>query len=131
MRHLEREFGGKTRTFNATMKASFEISESVADPLQIMREASLEMVMHQQGIPYTPRIDFDTMTVCKILWVGLKHSTDKDDRMALDDVKEAAFDMGWVEAKNLASSYLALITTPKPSAMPTGDGNSDGDATGN
>lgn len=130
MRHLEREFGGRTRCFTASFKASFEIAQEVADPLRIAREAGLEAMMYARGIPYNPSIEFDTETVCKVLWIGLKHSPDRDDRMDLESVQEAAFDMGWLGAKNLASEYLGIITTPRPSEVPEASGGS-GETSGN
>ena len=111
MRELTLTLAGRELELAATFKASYEIAKQVGDPMMIMREASLEMLFLQRGIAYDPKFQFNIENTAKILHIGLRAAGSK---MTLEEVQELLFDAGFLEAKDAASSYLALIIGPKP-----------------
>ena len=112
MRLFNFEHDGKDYELAATFAASIEIADKVADPLAIAREAAMEAALAQARIPYQPKFMFTIRNVPQILFAGFRAA--KSD-MKLKDVEELVFDMGFIEAREKASDFLALIVTPKPS----------------
>lgn len=113
MREMTVEIGGKERTLAATFQASIRIAQKVGDPLMIAREAGIEAQMSEMGLTYTPKWLPSITNVPVILHEGLVAAGAK---VTLEDVQEWVFDKGFLEAKEAAIEYIALIVTPKPSA---------------
>lgn len=110
MRSFTFEHNGQEHTLSATFAAAEEIAQKVADPLFMAREASIEARMAEAGLVYQPKFIFSVANLPLILGAGLKAA---GSTLTRDAVKEMVFDMGLVEAKDLASRYVAMIVTPK------------------
>ena len=109
MREIIVDLGGEELTLAATFKASVEISDRVGDPLVIAREAAIEAMMSQNGVPYDPRWKFSVRNVPEIIWIGAKAAGDK---RKLEDVQELVFAAGFIAARDVATRYLAAIVSP-------------------
>lgn len=110
MRSFTFEHNGKEHTLVATFEAAEEIAQKVADPLFMAREAAIEAQMASSGLVYQPKFAFSVSNLPVIIGAGLKAAGSQVTR---DDLKAMIFDMGLIEAKDLASLYLAMIATPK------------------
>lgn len=110
MREIDITLGGETVTLAATFGAAQEVAKKVADPLHIAREANLEAVMISRGLPYQPRFTLTVENVPLLLHIGMSHAGDK---RKLPDVQEMVFDAGFIQAKDAAIEYIALIVLPK------------------
>lgn len=120
MREVYITLAGRELELVANFKASLEIAKTIGDPMVIMREASLEALFLSRGIAYDPKFQFNTENSTKILHIGLKAAGSK---MTLEEVQELCFEAGYVETKEAASEYLALIIGPRPKELPQGDNN--------
>lgn len=109
MRDFATTLGGKKLTLAATFRASVKIATQVGDPLMIAREAALEEEMRGVGLTYNTKWAFTIENVCQIIHIGLETAGDK---MPLSDVQELVFDAGFIPAREVAASYLAMIVTP-------------------
>lgn len=123
MRELEVTLGGRELRLAATFKASLEIAEKVGDPLTIMREATLEAMFLGRGIPYEPKWRFTVENTPLILFIGLKAAGEK---VKLEEIQELVFEGGFIEAKDAASEYLALLVGPKPEESLDEEGTNSG-----
>ncbi|TXH55059.1 MAG: hypothetical protein E6Q97_09635 [Desulfurellales bacterium] len=121
MRETEITLSGQSLRLVADFKASMEISSMVGDPLTIMREATLEAALIQEGIPYEPKWRFTLANVRDILWIGLKNA---DSKMSKSELEALIFDAGLLAAKEAAAEYLTLIFGPKPEEVSAGSGDS-------
>jgi hypothetical protein len=110
MRTLTAKLGGQEVTLAATFGASIEIAEKIADPLFIMREAALEVMLSTQHIPYEPKWRFTVANIPQIIEIGMRAAGDKTDGNVIRDLVFAA---GFVAAREIASDYLALIVGPR------------------
>lgn len=110
MREIEITLGGETVTLAATFGAAQEVAKKVADPLHIAREANLEAVMISRGLPYQPRFTLTVENVPLLLYIGMSHAGDK---RKLSEVQEMVFNAGFIQAKDAAIEYIALIVLPK------------------
>lgn len=123
MREITVTIGGRDLTLSASFKASLEIAQQVADPLTIAREAALEGMFLQQGLPYEPKWRFTVMNVIQILMIGLRAAGSP---LKQAEVEELVFEAGFLQAKEAAGDYLALIVGPKPTEVgdkESGSGN--------
>jgi len=114
MREMHIELGGEQVTLAATFKASVEIADRVADPLEIAREASIEATLLTQNLPYQPKFKFDVKNVPMILWIGMKAAGDS---RKLEDVQELVFEEGFIAARDIVLTYLASIVVPKSESV--------------
>lgn len=121
MREITVTIGGRELTLAATFKASLEIAQQVADPLTIAREAALEGMFLQQGLPYEPKWRFTVPNVIQILLIGLRAAGNP---MKREELEELVFDAGFMAAKEAAGDYLALIVGPKPTEVSDKEGGS-------
>jgi len=110
MREMHVELGGEQITLAATFKASVEIADRVADPLEIARESAVEATLLAQSMPYQPKFRFDIKNVPLILWIGMKAAGDS---RKLEDVQELVFENGFIASRDIALNYLVTIVTPK------------------
>lgn len=122
MREIIVDLGGEELTLAATFKASVEISDRVGDPLAIAREAAIEGMMAQNGMPYDPRWKFTVKNVPEIIWIGAKAAGDK---RKLENVQELVFSAGFLAAKEIATRYLAAIVSPTSEEMDDAKGASE------
>jgi len=111
MRELQGTLGGREITLAATFGASVEIAKKVGDPLMIAREANLEAMMINNGIPYTPKWNFNVENIPQILLIGMKAA---GATAKISDVEELVFESGFPAARDLCVEYLALIVGPQP-----------------
>lgn len=118
MRKMSIEMNGEERELVASFAASVEISEKVADPLLITREAAIESVMLSQNIGYSPKWRFTVQNVPQVIHIGLKAAGEK---VKLSEVQEWCFDIGFPRAQGVAAEYIALISRPAPEVDPTKD----------
>lgn len=123
MRELTTTLGGQELVLAATFKASVEIANTVGDPLTIMREAALESMFLDQGIPYEPKWRFTVTNVVQLIMIGLKAAESK---MTLVEVQDLVFSAGFLAGKEVASDYLARIAGPQPKEV-----SDKGEASGN
>lgn len=123
MRKYECKMGGEELVLVANFAASLEIANKVADPLKIAREASLEQMMMEKGIPYNPKWGFTVENIPEILHIGLKAA---DSKLSLSRVQELVFEVGFAAARDHAMEYLALIVGPAPEEPDTNAGKSEG-----
>ncbi len=105
----------------ATFGASEDVAKAVGDPLLIVREMGIEAQMQEAGLTYTPKWSFTVANVPKIIHIGMRAAGNK---ATLAEVQELAFDHGLLEAREVASEYLAALVTPESAAA--GSGNADG-----
>lgn len=110
MRSFTFEHDGEEHVMTATFAAAEEIAQKVADPLFMAREAAIEAQLAASGIAYQPKFMFSVANLPLIFAAGLKASGSV---MKRDEIKAMVFDMGLIEAKEIASRYIALIATPK------------------
>lgn len=115
MREMHVELAGEPITLAATFKASVEIANRVADPLEIAREASIEATMLAQSLPYQPKFKFTVDNVPLLLWIGMKAA---GDTRKLEDAQELVFEHGFVASRDIALNYLVMIVTPKTDQDP-------------
>lgn len=101
--------GGLDLELAFTFGAGREISQKIGDPLAIAREAAIEAMMTQSGMTYSPKWVPTVENVPMMLWIGAKHA---GMTVKLDQVQEAVFAHGFIEAKDIAMDYLAGIVTP-------------------
>lgn len=114
MREMQVTLGGREITLAATFKASLEIAQHVGDPLTIMREAALESMFFQRGIPYEPKWRFTVMNVLQTIMIGMKAAGEKP---KLEEVEDLIFEDGFLRAKEVAADYLAMISGPRPTEV--------------
>lgn len=110
MREITVILGGEEITLAANFKASMEIAEKVADPLAIAREAALESVFANAFQAYDPRFRFTVKNVPQVLHIGMKAAGDK---RTLEQVQELVFEAGFIQARDVATDYIAAIVTPR------------------
>lgn len=101
--------GGVDLELAYTFGAGREISQKIGDPLAIAREAAVEAMMGQAGLTYSPKWMPTVENVPMMLWIGAKHAGMS---IKLEQVQEAVFAHGFLEAKEVAMGYLAGIVTP-------------------
>lgn len=111
MRELEINLAGTTITLVANFKASMQLNEKVADPLYIAREAALESMMGQRGLPYNPRWMFTVDNIPLILHIGAKAGESK---LTLEQVQELVFEEGFANSRDFAIEYIGLLVGPAP-----------------
>lgn len=124
MREITVSLGGEEITLAATFKASIEIAEKVADPLAIAREAALEALFSQSLQAYDPRFRFSVKNVPQIIFAGMKAAGDK---RTLEQVQELVFDAGFVDARDVAVEYIAILVTPKSEEIGENKGEASGE----
>lgn len=110
MRSMTVEIGGREFELAASFGAAAEIAKRVGDPLMIVREATLEAMMLRAGQTHAPKWMPTVENVPVILWVGAGGPAGK---IKLAEMQEAVFDHGFVEAKELALEYMAMLVTPR------------------
>ena len=106
--------GGREIRLAATFKASLEIAHHVADPLTIMREAALESMFFQRGMPYEPKWRFSITNILQILLIGMRAAGEKP---KTEEIEELIFEAGFLEAKEVAAEYLSMINGPRPTEI--------------
>lgn len=124
-RTLETTLNGKDVTLAATFSAGMDIASKVADPLFIMNEARLEAMAHKVGLySHQPKFRFTMENVPQILHIGIKAA---GGAMSLEDVQNAVFAEGVLEAQAKAETYLLMLVMPqseeatKTKAEPSGE----------
>ena len=108
MRAFTFEHGGEEYTMAATFGASVDLAEKVADPLFIAREAAVEAAL---GAVYQPKFRFTIQNVPQIIAIGLRAGGHNS--MTLSAVQAMVFDIGFREAMDIATRYVAMVITPK------------------
>ena len=111
MREYAEELNGTELRLVANFAASVKISENVADPMMIAREANLEAMFLEQGMPYTPRWHFTVKNIVELLFIGVQEGGSD---MKKSDLEELVFEAGFARARDLCVEYLALIVGPSP-----------------
>jgi len=111
MREYQGSLAGEQITLAATFGASIKLAKEVGDPLEIAREANLEVYMMERGLTYHPRWKFTVENVPKILYIGMKEA---GSNKTLEQVQELVFDTGFPAARDIALDYLAIIVGPAP-----------------
>lgn len=124
MREMTATLGGETITLAATFKASIEIAEKVADPLAIAREAAIEALFSQSLQAYDPRFRFTVKNVPQIIFSGMKAA---GANRTLEQVQEMVFDEGFVNARDIAVEYIALLVTPQSQEIEEGKSKPSGE----
>jgi hypothetical protein len=124
MREVTIQLGGQELRLVATFAASVKLAEKVGDPLTIMREASLEAMFINMGIPYEPKWRFTVENVPMILFIGLEAA---NNRMKLAEVQELVFAAGFGAGKEAAVEYLGLIAGPRPEETVESEGGTPGE----
>ena len=114
MREMQATLGGREITLAATFKASLELAQHVGDPLTIMREAALESMFFQRGIPYEPKWRFTITNVLQTIMIGMKAAGQNP---KMEEIQDLIFEDGFLKAKEIAADYLGLIGGPKPSEV--------------
>ena len=107
MRAFTFEHGGEEYTMAATFGASVDLAEKVGDPLFIAREAAVEAAL---GAVYQPKFRFTIQNVPQIMAIGLKAG---GHAMPMSAVQAMVFDIGFREAMDIATRYVAMVITPK------------------
>ena len=107
MRAFTFEHGGEEYTMAATFGASVDLAEKVADPLFIAREAAVEAAL---GAVYQPKFRFTIQNVPQIMAIGLKAG---GHALPMSAVQAMVFDIGFREAMDIATRYVAMVITPK------------------
>lgn len=123
MRKMTAQLNGKSLPLVANFAAATEVADNVGDPLQIARETVLESMLLEQGIPYTPRWEFTIKNVTELLRIAVRAGGTE---MSDEELQDAVFTIGFVEAKKLAGDYLTLIVGPKPEEIIKGEGSAEG-----
>jgi len=119
MRGFTASIGGRDIEIAATFGAAREISEKVADPIAIVREATLE---EQIGAHiYKARFAFTVKNIPVILLAGARAAGSK---MTLDEMQEACFNEGFLECKPHAFNLILMLTTPKTDEKPDAESES-------
>lgn len=108
-REMTAALGAVELPLAATFKASVEVSEKVADPLLISREAMIEGMMISGGMAYQPKFAFTVSNVPVLLHIGHKAAGGK---MTLEQVQEAVFEAGFISAMDQAAQYIRLLVEP-------------------
>jgi hypothetical protein len=109
-RSIEVTLGDASLTLVADWRASLDIAERVGDPMMIAREAVKEAVFIEKGLPFRPDFALTIENVAQIIYIGAKSG---GSALTLDAVGGLMFDAGLFAAKDIATSYLALIIGPK------------------
>jgi len=125
MRELEATLSGTEIKLAATFKAGVDLSQKVADPLYIAREATLEVLMSERGLPYTPKWMFTTENIPVIIHIGMKAA---GSNKTLEQVQEMVFDEGFPNARAIAMEYIGLLVGPTPEEV---DSKEEGSSEGN
>ena len=107
MRAFTFEHGGEEYTMAATFGASVDLAEKVGDPLFIAREAAVEAAL---GAVYQPKFRFTIQNVPQIMAIGLKAG---GHALPMSAVQAMVFDIGFREAMDIATRYVAMVITPK------------------
>lgn len=123
MRELELELGSEKIKVSATFKASMELAQKVGDPLYIAREATLESMMMEKGLPYTPKWMFTVDNIPTILHIGVQAA---GSNKTLEQMQEMVFDAGFANARTAAIEYIGIIVGPTPEETVEGSGSSEG-----
>lgn len=123
MRELQGTLGGREITLAATFGASVKIAKEVGDPLMIAREANLEAMMINNGIPYTPKWNFTVENIPKLLLIGMRAA---GATAKIEDAQELVFDAGFPAARDFCVEYLALIVGPQPEEEADEEGGDEG-----
>lgn len=110
MRSITVDIAGRSFDLKATFSAARELAQKVADPLFIAREAAIDDQMGKAGIIYQPKFALTVDNVPMMLWIGAKAGGSK---VTLQEMQEAVFDHGFLEAKAAVMDYLAMIVTPQ------------------
>lgn len=123
MRTMTTQLGGKELTLTADFKASADLMNDVADPMYIMREALLEVMMIDKGVPYQPRWMFTVENIPKMMHIALKRAHPE---MKLSEIQDLVFEQGFTESRAIIGNWLQLIVGPKPETKLSGEGDSEG-----
>ena len=115
MRHMTKKIGKKQIKLTASFAASIRLAKEVADPLEIAREAALEEMMIEQGIPYHPKFAFTIENVALIIHIGQEAAGGE---RTLEKMQELIFDEGFVSSRLIAAEYIGLIVEPAPKEEP-------------
>lgn len=110
MREMTATLAGEDVELAATFKSSMEIAKKVADPLFISSEAGLETYFVSAGIPYQPKWRPTIENVPLILHIGQKAAGGS---RTIEDMQDLVFRAGFIEARDQAFAYIAMMTTTK------------------
>lgn len=122
MREFSATLNGVELRLVANFAASVEIAKTVADPLLIAREASVESMLLSKGINYDTKWKFTVQNVPQLLYIGLKAAGSE---MKLPDVQDLVFEAGYAAARDVALEYLGLIVGPAPEEKLEGGGKEE------
>lgn len=123
MREMTVSLAGQELELAATFKSSMEIAKKVGDPLFIASEAALEAQLVGAGIPYSPKWRPTIENIPVILHIGQKAAGGS---MTLEEVQDLVFKAGFIEARDQAFSYLAMMTTTHSEEMTAEGGDGSG-----
>lgn len=118
MREITVTLAGEEIELAATFKASMEVAKKVGDPLFIASEVALEAQLVGAGMPYNTKWRATIENVPLVLHIGQKAAG--GDR-SLEDMQNLVFENGFLESREAAFRYLALMTTTHSEEM-TGEG---------
>lgn len=111
MKSLTITHDGRDYDLAVTWKASLLISQKVCDPVVIFQEAFRLEEFSKQGIPYTPRFEFNMVNSVKILAIAM--SANGYD-LTEEQVGEMSLEIGPFEFVNFASEFVAMIVNSGP-----------------
>jgi len=112
MRTQSVEIGGLTLELGLTFGALAEVTQKVADPLVIVREAGKAAALASAGVfNYQPRFEWTLASVALVIWAGAK-ATNK--AIKLEEVQEACCEAGFAEALAIADAYIAAAISGGP-----------------
>ena len=119
MRKMVADFGGLRFEMAAHFGAAREISEKVADPLIIHREAVVEGMFLKNNIPYQPKFTMTLKNVPVILMIGAKAAGEK---ISMADIENAMFEAGLHVGKEVALQYLTMFFIKGDEELDSGEG---------
>lgn len=118
-RRLTVTMAGEEVTLAATFGAAEEISQKIADPLAIAKDAAAEQSLAAMGVVYDAKFKWTVKNLPVVLQIGMAAAGDKRDIKA---VQELVFAHGLVESMSVAIQYITLIVTPQTDEAGKGEG---------
>ena len=111
-REIKVSLGRECVTLRATPSVLAEVQRLVADPLLITRELFLDdYALAAQQFGHRPRFQFSITNIPEFLHIG---AVAAGSELTLSDIENLTFACGYVEAKNRALEFLALLLGPSP-----------------
>ncbi len=101
MREFKVELDGETISLSLSWKTMKEIKAKVADPAVLATEAMKEAQALENGLQYTPKVEFDTDDCVQMLSIA--------SGMDEDDVGELVMRHGVFQSQEQVGRYIAAL----------------------